>query len=98
MDNTLIEWLLGACGAVLTFLGAVAALIVRATYKLGQHTTRAEIAAAKVEKIEKSVEKIPVHETRLGTLENVVSSIRSDIKELLRGRRPPSQPDWSGEE
>lgn len=92
----LIKWLIGACGGVIVFLSGLAGLVIRATYKLGHYTARTEAAANKVEQIERLVEKIPMHETRLGILENVVTSIRSDIKELLRGPRR-SSPSWDSE-
>lgn len=73
-----------ACGTAVVTCAISTALIL---WKGGAQAERVETSVRRIEGIERKLDLlsvIPVIETRLGTLENVVSRIQSDHRELAR--------------
>lgn len=82
-------WLLGGG---LGLIGACLGILIRISYKIGGDSKEIAMGLGRIQKMEIALEKIPLHEQRLGALENMYSTIRSDIKDLLRNQRG-SRPD-----
>lgn len=82
-----------ALGLVITAIG----FLIRIAYKLGQNATKVATALDALTDIKTAVAKIPLIETRLGTVEEAWAHARSDIKDLLREKRG-SHPSFDGEE
>lgn len=73
-----------ACGTAVVTCAISTGLIL---WKGGRQAERIETSVRRIEGIEKKLDVlslIPVFETRLGTLENFVTQIRSDHRELAR--------------
>lgn len=87
----LAKWLLGGLiSSVVTIVGAVVFLITK-SYSLGKHAakfeqTSKEIAESKVLITEavKKLEAIPLHDQRLGQLEQLFKKTHSDIRDLIK--------------
>ena len=84
--------LLGAAGSALVVIVGAIVVLLRKAYQLGEIAAEIRESADKIdaareaiEKVGEKLDRVPVHETRLGTLENAVSRITSDIRDLVRG-------------
>jgi hypothetical protein len=82
--------LVACLGLVLTAVG----FLLRTAHKIGRDAQKVSMALDSLVEIKAAVAKIPILETRLGTVEDAWRATRSDIKHLLRG----SHPDMNGEE
>lgn len=92
----LAKWGLGLFGGVIAFVSAAIALLFRIAFKLGSDATAIKEALVDIGEIKKAVEKLPIIEQRVGTLEDAWKHTRSDIKDLL-GVRRGSRPEFDGE-
>lgn len=91
--NPLFQW---AVGTMIVLTGALVSgiiWIIKTSKDAGRRESKLDSALEKLVKIDANLEKIPLHEQRIGQLENVFHGLRSDIRHLLRGSN-----SWKNEE
>ena len=86
----LTKWLMGGGFAT---LAAMMAMLLRIAHKLGGDAREIRAGLDRITKIEERIERVPLHDVRIGQLEKVAERIASDIRELLRRPRASSQPN-----
>ncbi len=72
--------LAGFAGVLIAAIG----FLIRTAFKMGKDASKVATALDGLVEIRKAVDQIPIIVTRLTTLENAHTSIRSDIKHLIR--------------
>lgn len=97
---TSAKWLLGGVGAV---IATIIGFLVRLAYVFGGHVRELKEVSSDMLTIKAHADRVPVLETRLGTLEKMqeesVRRFRSDIDGLKEKiPRPPSMPQIEGGE
>lgn len=82
-------------GGMFTGIAATVAFLLKIAYSMGGHVAELKAVAKDMTGIKTHADKVPVLETRVGTLESVFQRQRSDIEELRRrgALRPPSVPE-----
>ena len=78
----------GVCVGALSLMLAAVGFLIRTAYKIGQDAQKVGTSLETLTIIKVQTDKIPIIETRLGTVEEAWKNTRSDIKHLLRGSRP----------
>jgi len=80
-----VKWIVGGA---LTGAGLIIGWLVALAFKMGGHVAQLKDVAKDMTEIKTNADKVPVLETRIATIENVVGRHNSDIKGLLRGSNP----------
>mgnify|MGYP001436811550 CR=1 FL=1 len=87
MSTALIEWFIGSLGATVVVVITAVVVLLRVAFKLGGISHEVSSAAKRLEKIEESMDLVPIHETKIKTLEGEVTILRRKAFGL------PSHPD-----
>jgi hypothetical protein len=96
ITQEMIHWLGGALVAALSIVVAAIGMLLRVAMKVGANAEKFATGLTMLTDLKKAVDKIPIIEKEIGTLQDAWKNTRSDIKELRRERRG-SQPAWDGE-
>jgi len=79
MDTHLIEWFISALGATIAVVIGAVVILLRVAFKLGAVSHEVTTAVGRLEKIEKAIDLVPIHETKIKILETEVTNLRRKV-------------------
>lgn len=93
----LLEWSVGAAGALAVVIVGAVLFLLRVSFKLGGVAKTVEEVGEKMASIKANADQVPVLTTRLGTVEEAWRRMNSDVREIRRAVMGRSRPDFDGE-